>query len=108
MNVALDEWLRVQQHPGIRFTESASGQRIATLVDGPEVWTVAESWLDHEPPERTAVNVAEATGLALRQVEAALDYWADFREDIDADLERVHAAQREARAAWERRQGLHG
>jgi len=108
LNVALDEWLRAQQHPGIRFVELPSGQRIAGLVDGPEVWTVAESWLDHDLVDRTAANVSKATGLTLRQVETALAYWADYRDDINADLDRVHAAQREARAAWERLQDLHG
>jgi len=108
LNIALGEWLRIQRHPAIRFTQLPSGQRVASLVDGPEIWTVAESWLDHEPADRTAANIAEATGLTLRQVEAALAYWADYRDDINADLDRVHAAQREARAAWERRQGLHG
>ena len=108
VNTALDEWLRIQGHPGIRFVPLPSGQRIAALVDGPEVWTVVESWLDHDPESRSVANVVEATGLTSRQVEAALAYWADFRDDIDADLQRIHTAQREERAAWERRQALHG
>ncbi|MDR1710939.1 MAG: hypothetical protein LBR58_03640 [Propionibacteriaceae bacterium] len=107
VNTALDEWLRTQAHPGIRFVSTPHGQRIAALAGGPEVWTVAESWLQHEPADRTVANVAAATGLTAREVECALAYWADNKAEIDADVERVHNAQRQAREAWERRQSLY-
>ncbi|MDR1808340.1 MAG: LNG1/LNG2 family protein [Propionibacteriaceae bacterium] len=107
VNTAVDEWLRLQAHPGIRFVATPYGTRIAALVDGPEVWTVAESWNQHEPADRTVENVVAATGLTRREVECALGYWADFRDEVDADVARVHAAQRQAREAWEKRQLLY-
>ena len=106
INTALDEWLRVQAHPGIRFVPTPSGQRMAALVNGPEVWTIAESWNQHEPHERTVGNVVLATGLTLREVETALSYYADYRQEIDNDLARHHRAQETARRAWERREAL--
>jgi len=108
VNTALSEWLRIQAHPGIRFVPTPTGTRMAALVGGPEVWTVAESWNQHAPDERTIDNVVEATGLTRREVECALAYYADYRNEIDAEIDRVHAAQEQARSAWERQQALYG
>jgi hypothetical protein len=103
---AVDEWLRMETHPGIVFRAAVTGERRAALADGPEVWTVAESWLQHDPPERTLPTVAEATGLAPYQVERALAYWADHRDEIDDFLARHNAEHDDALAAWERRRAL--
>ena len=46
--VALQEWLRMQDHPGIVFVASDGGERRAALAAGPQVWTVAEAWLQHD------------------------------------------------------------
>ena len=108
VTTALGEWLRLQAHPGIRFVPTPSGARIAALVNGPEVWTVAESWRQHEPAERTVENLMLATGLTRTEIEAALSYYADYGAEIDAEVDRVHEAQAQARQAWERRQALHG
>ena len=103
---AVREWLRMQAHPGIVFVTTATGERRAALAVGPQVWTVAESWLQHEKPKRSAAVVADALGLSVADVETALAYWADYREDIDPLIERHHASQDEALAAWERRRAL--
>jgi hypothetical protein len=108
INTALTEWLRIQDHPGIRFITTANGRRTAALVNGPEVWTVAEAWLQHDPADRLVDNVTAATGLTGNEVEAALAYYADFRDEIDAEIDRLHLAQEQARAAWERRQAING
>ncbi|MCL2090526.1 MAG: hypothetical protein FWH11_04775 [Micrococcales bacterium] len=105
ISVAVGEWLRLQGHPRIRFVEPVPGERRAALVDGPQVWTVAEAWLQHGEG-RTVDQVAESTGLRTDQVEAALAYWADNRDEIDALVVRVHTAQEEAFAAWQRRRDL--
>jgi len=105
---ALSEWLRLQGHPHIRFASTSTGERRAALSGGPEVWTVIESWLAHDPAERTIAAVADATGLNEVQVDAALAYWADNQQEIDDLIDRVHAAQDQAYAAWTRRQALVG
>lgn len=106
INTAVDEWLRMQTHPRIRFVAAETGERRAVLIDGPQIWTVAESWLAHEPNDRTADAVADAVGLSVNQVEAVLAYWADYCDEIDDLIRRHYAAQDEALAAWERRQAL--
>lgn len=106
INSAVEEWLRMQVHTGIRFVTVETGERRARLVDGPEVWTIAEAWLAHEPDARTPPELAEVLGLPERSVEAALSYWADNRDEIDGVLARHRAAQDDALAAWERRQAI--
>lgn len=103
---AVDEWLRMQAHPGVVFRAELTGERRAALAEGPQVWTVAEAWLQHSPTDRSVEGVAEALGLSARQVDLALDYWAEHRSEIDSVISAHHAAQDEALAAWERRAAL--
>jgi hypothetical protein len=103
---AVREWLRMQAHPGIVFVTTVTGERRAALAVGPQVWTVAESWLQHDKRSRTPDVVADALGLTVTDVETALAYWADYREEIDELIEQHHADQDDALAAWERRQAL--
>ena len=103
---AVDEWLRLQAHPQIRFVTPVAGMRRAALVDGPEVWSVAEAWLQFRESDRTVAAVAEATGLRTGQVEAALSYWADNRDEIDGVIDFIHEQQAAEYEAWCRRQAL--
>lgn len=107
VNTAVSEWLRMQAHPRVRFIGIETGERRATLIDGPQVWTIAESWLAHEPEQRDAGVVADALDLSREAVEAALGYWAENRDEIGGIIERHRAAQDEALAAWEARRRLH-
>jgi hypothetical protein len=103
---AVREWLRMQAHPGIAFVPTVSGERRAALAVGPQVWTVAEAWQQHAKDERTAAAVADALGLTVADVEIALAYWADYRDEVDELISRHHASQDEALHAWERRRAL--
>lgn len=103
---AVREWLRMQAHPGVIFVATVTGERRAALSAGPQVWTVAEAWLQHDKDDRTAAVVADALGLSAADVEAALAYWADYKDEISDLISRHHASQDEALAAWERRQAL--
>jgi hypothetical protein len=42
----------------------------------------------------------------VRDVETALAYWAEYRDEIDDLIDRHHTSQDEALAAWERRRAL--
>lgn len=103
---AVREWLRMQNHPGVVFVTTVEGERRAALAVGPQVWTVAESWLQHDADDRSPAVVADALGLPTVDVETALAYWAEFRDEIDTLVSVQHAAQDEALAAWERRRAL--
>ncbi len=103
---AVREWLRMQAHPGVVFVATVGGERRAALSVGPQVWTVAEAWLQHDKDERTAAVVADALGLTAVDVENALAYWADYQDEIDELISRHRASQDEALAAWQRRRTL--
>jgi hypothetical protein len=103
---AVREWLRMQAHPGIVFVTTVDGDRRAALAAGPQVWTVAEAWLQHTAAERAPEVVADAVGLPVADVERALAYWAEYRDEIDDIVTRHQATQNEALAAWERRRAL--
>jgi hypothetical protein len=104
--IAVREWLRMQAHPGVVFVATITGERRVALAVGPQVWTVAEAWLQHDKDHRTVAGVAEALGLTIADVESALGYWADYPDEIDELISRHRASQDEALAAWERRQAL--
>ncbi|MDR1186938.1 MAG: ribbon-helix-helix domain-containing protein [Bifidobacteriaceae bacterium] len=103
---ATREWLAVQAHPLVHFVSTVTGDRRAALLSGPQVWTVAEAWEQHDDAERNPAVVADATGLSEADVLAALAYWADHRAEIDGILERHRLEQDEELAAWERRRAL--
>jgi len=103
---AVREWLRMQAHPGVVFVATVNGERRAALSVGPQVWTVAEAWLQHDRDEREAAAVAEAIGLTVADVENALAYWADYQDEIDELISRHRTSQDEALAAWQRRRTL--
>jgi hypothetical protein len=103
---AVREWLRMQAHPGVIFVAAVTGERRAALSAGPQVWMVAEAWLQHDKDDRTTAVVADALGLSAVDVETALAYWADYQDEIDDLISRHHASQDDALAAWERRQAL--
>ena len=103
---AVREWLRMQTHPGIIFVPTITGERRAALAVGPQVWTVAEAWLQHDKADRTAAVLAEALGLAAADVETALAYWADYKDEVDDLISRHRLSQDDALAAWERRRQL--
>src|SRR5579875_4144791 len=90
---AVREWLRMQAHPGVVFVATVTGERRAALTAGPQVWTVAEAWLQQDKAERTAAAVADVLGLSPADVETALAYWADYQDEIDDLISRHHASQ---------------
>lgn len=110
-NRLVDEALRSEEHPGIVFRPGATGRR-AGLVGGPDVWEVVravKSAREAEPelPERDILElVAGNTGVSLRLIGVAVRYWANYPEEIDAEIQAGEAAAEQAEVAWRRRQEL--
>jgi len=101
------------EHPLITFKDGPAGRR-ARLVGGPDVWEVigaVRSVRDGEPElagEEVLAVVAETSGVPMPFLRAALAYWGDFPEEVDAFLDRARAEAAQARANWERQQELLG
>lgn len=83
----------MKAQPGIVFLTAKGGDRRAALAAGPQVWTVAHAWLQHDKDERTAAVVADAVGLTAADVESALAYWAEHHDEIDGLIARHQASQ---------------
>ena len=97
----LEEAIRVADHPGVLFRSGPAGRR-AAVVGGPDVWEVVETFL---AGGRNAAAAARYLDLPVGLVNAALDYYADYREEIDAWIHRNRrlAEDAEARAGRRRR-----
>lgn len=82
----LIEGLALAQHPGIVFRPGYTGRR-AALAGGPDVWTIASSLRHTSGTEKERVaQLVEEFGLHERQILTALNYIADHRDQIDAEV----------------------
>ncbi len=98
----LGEALRLERHPLIRFHEGASGRR-QPLVSSTRLYV-------HQvmATVRTSDGDVEAAALYLavspRLVRAAVEYYAEFSDEVADDAADASRIEREERARWERQQ----
>lgn len=109
----LAEALRLERHPLIRFRTGAAGRREPQLVGTRllvrDVMATVRAHGDELGPTGDALaSTAEYLSLPLRSVAAALAYYADYRDEIDADAAWADAGARDERARWERQQAALG
>ncbi len=101
----LDEGLRLERHPLIYFREGAAGLRRPALVGTRlYLWQVLDTL-------RASDDVADAAsylGLSEAQVRAAVAYYADFGDEVDADAAREREFAERERERWERAQQVLG
>lgn len=90
----LDEGLRIDRHPLIRFRTGGSGLRRPALVGTRvDIWQVIDTVRGEDG---NVADAAEYLGLTEAMVRAAVDYYADFAEEIDAyRAEELEFAERE-------------
>jgi hypothetical protein len=102
----IDEGLRVRRHPMVSFRDGSAGRR-AGLAGGPDVWEVVAGLVGGDvAPTKRVSRAVEVFGLRREQVEAVLAYYAEFTEEIDAQVRANLAAAEEAEALWHRQQDL--
>ncbi|WP_222849283.1 hypothetical protein [Trebonia kvetii] len=112
-NRLVDEALRMHEHPLITFKDGPAGRR-ARVVGGPDVWEIIgaiRSVRAADPAvtgDDALVAVTETSGVPMPFLRAALAYWGDFPEEVDAFLDRAAAEAAQAQAAWQRQQELLG
>jgi uncharacterized protein (DUF433 family) len=96
----LGEAVRVERHPLIRFDAGAAGRRqprmVGTRLEVHQV--VATVRANDSEVDATA----EYLGIDARLVRAALDYYADFTDEVDADAVEADRLAETERASWER------
>jgi len=102
----LDEGLRTERHPLIVFREGASGLRRPALVGTRlYVWQVVDTVRESG---NSVAAAAEYLGLAERHVRAAVDYYADFTEEVDQYRAEQSEFERRERERWERSERVLG
>ena len=85
----LNESLRIEKHPFIRFITGASGKREAHIVG--TRWKVRQVIVSLKGEKGQIAAVVKGFDLTEPQVRAAVSYYADFTDEIDADIERDSA-----------------
>lgn len=101
----LGEGLHTERHPLIAFREGAGGLRRPALAGTRlYVWQVIDTV---RAGGNSVPDAAAYLGLPDHHVQAAVDYYADFTEEVDADRDQAVEFERRERERWERaRRGL--
>jgi predicted HicB family RNase H-like nuclease len=102
----IDEGLRMESHPLIAFRDGPAGRR-PVLMGRLEVADVIGSIVggDVDTGDRRQ-RAAEMLDLTMPQVDAALAYYAEFTDEIDAELSARAAIAAAEEALWLRQQHL--
>lgn len=102
----IDEGLRMESHPSVTFRDGPSGRR-PTLVGGPEVLDVIGAIVGGDVPvDQRRSRAADVLGISEALVDAALAYYADFTDEIDAALDDRTRIADEAEKSWRRQRAL--
>ncbi|MGH9306298.1 MAG: hypothetical protein ACRD0I_05360 [Acidimicrobiales bacterium] len=98
----LGEALRLERHPLIKFHTGAAGRHQPLLV-GTRLYvfqvisTVRASGGD-------VAAAAAYLGVAARLISAAVEYYAQFTDEVDLDTQAAERLEREERDHWKRHQ----
>jgi hypothetical protein len=92
----VEEGLRMDEHPLIRFADGPSGRR-ARLLGGPDVWEVVATARDNDGDLAKTASYLE---LSLGLVQAGASYYAAYPQEIDERIERNSREARDAHSAF--------
>lgn len=94
----VEEGIRRDDHPLIRFVDGPSGRRAALVGSGLDVWEAIATVRDNgSDPEAAAAYLDIAPGL----VQAAIAYYGDYRDEIDEEIATNEAEWQRGYTAWE-------
>jgi uncharacterized protein (DUF433 family) len=93
----VEEGLRMDEHPLLRFADGPAGRRARLIGTGKDVWEVIATVRDNDGDTEETARYLE---IPLGLVQAAVTYYGAYREEIDEwiDINAQEAA--EAHAAW--------
>ncbi len=102
----IDEGLRMSDHPGVIFKDGPSGRR-AALAYGPDVWEVIKFLREIDERGPAAIDAAaEVFSVDASRISTAVSYYADYADEIDAEVADADEASRRAEDAWRVQQRL--
>lgn len=93
----VEEGLRTDEHPLIRFVDGPAGRRPRLLGTGLDVWEAIWVVRDNDGDEREA---AEYLQIPLGLVQAAVAYYGAYRDEIDEWIELNARESEAAHQAW--------
>jgi uncharacterized protein (DUF433 family) len=93
----VEEGLRMDEHPFIRFADGPAGRRARVVGTGKDVWEVIATVRDNDGD---AAETARYLEIPLGLVQAAITYYGAYRDEIDQWIEINEQEAAEAHAAW--------
>lgn len=99
----LEEGLRRETHPLIVFREGAAGRRPALAGTRLDVAHVIETIRESD---RSVTATAEYLDVPEAYVRAAVRYYADYADEVDAWRERIRTIAEREEQAWQREQAV--
>ena len=99
----VEEGLRMDAHPLIRFRDGFGGRRPALIATRIDVWQVIETLRENE---RSIDDSADYLGVPTDHVRACVRYYADFQDEIDDWTRRAREFEEREEENWRRQQEL--
>jgi len=93
----VEEGLRMDEHPLIRFADGPAGRRARVVGTGKDVWEIIATVRDNDGD---AAETARYLEMPLGLVQAAISYYGGYRDEIDQWIEANEQQAAEAQAAW--------
>lgn len=100
----LAESIRTYRHPLITFRAGGSGRR-QPCINGTRL-LVRQVVQQLRAESGRVADVAEYLGVPSGHVQAALSYYVDFPDEVDADQQWADRIEADEHARWEREQAI--
>ncbi|MEA2264791.1 MAG: hypothetical protein QOE27_374 [Solirubrobacteraceae bacterium] len=93
----VEEGLRMDEHPLVRFVDGPAGRRARLVGTGVDVWEVIAAVKENDGD---IGETASYLRLALGLVQAAVAYYGAFVDEIDEWIERNELEREHAHGVW--------
>jgi uncharacterized protein (DUF433 family) len=93
----VEEGLRADEHPLVRFVDGPGGRRARLAGTGSDVWEVIASVRDNEGD---VAETADYLQIRLGLVQAAVTYYGAYADEVDEWISRNRREGAEAHDAW--------
>jgi len=93
----VEEGLRMDEHPLVRFADGPAGRRARLVGTGKDVWEVVATVRDNDGD---LTEAADYLDMPLGLVQAAVSYYGAYTDEIDEWIASNEQEAAEAYAAW--------
>ncbi len=94
----VDEGMRREDHPLVRFADGPSGRRAALVGSGLDVWEVVGALRENDNDLSQTAALLE---IPLGLVQAASAYYGEYRDEIEAEIALNDEEWERGYTAWE-------